>query len=695
MFGLEFLFSAALFALPLAALPLILHLLHRRKSTIVEVPTLRFIQSALQQTAARRKVQRWLLLAIRMLLLALLIWAVAQPARILASRFFSSAGDSVAAIVVDTSWSMQYRNDQLPLLDHAQQIVQSLLRDQLSESSVVLVTGDGEQGTFRPSAELLTQWTPLEYSASATPLADRVLAAAEMLSQNPASEKLLVVISDFQSRDFPRPLPKLSDDLRVVAIDLRPEQPRSAGVQRISLSPAQPIAGLGARVEVELAGPPSDLRPVSLEVAIVDGRQLLQRPPVMASFDDFGHAVVHFDLEMPAERWQIITARIDGEDPMPWDDRRQLAVEIPQQQRVIVLDGSDTTAQARRLVTLALDPQEGRLGSWPLRVENGRSISGHNAVVAILDALPDAPTAQAWTNHVNAGGTLVLMLKPGIEAAWHGPASEALEKLLPSRPFAADHGKVLRFAPAAAARQDASMADLLSNAAVLEGLRAARIVHMAVEDQRSTGLLIASMAGDERASVDRSGLLYLKRVGAGRVFTWSCIPDGVNTNLGTHPMFLPLLVNQCLRPLHTSFAGNAQVGELLSWPHARQQREMELHTPGGAAYRLPVSDGKATYTATEPGIYTWHVPGEQELRGLVNVSAPGAESQTSYRPAETLLPDGPNVLVARSLDELHSRIAEVSQPQPRWTVPLAMALLLLCFEGLISTESGPWSWLKR
>src|SRR5512145_2004805 len=133
MFGMQFLFTAALFALPLAALPLILHLLYRRKSPVVPFPTLRFIKASLQQSAARRKVQRWLLLAIRMLLLALLIWAVAQPAKTLAARFFSSGSNSVAVIVVDTSWSMQYRRDQVPLMAEAEAIVQQLLREQLRD----------------------------------------------------------------------------------------------------------------------------------------------------------------------------------------------------------------------------------------------------------------------------------------------------------------------------------------------------------------------------------------------------------------------------------------------------------------------------------------------------------------------------------------------------------------------------------
>lgn len=83
------------------------------------------------------------------------------------------------------------------------------------------------------------------------------------------------------------------------------------------------------------------------------------------------------------------------------------------------------------------------------------------------------------------------------------------------------------------------------------------------------------------------------------------------------------------------------------------------------------------------------------MRGLVNVTAPGDEAQAIYRPAETLLPQGPNVLVARSLEEMQSRIAEVTRPQPKWTVPLALAILLLCAESIISADGGLWNWLRR
>ncbi len=45
MFGLDFLFAAGLFALPLAGAPLLLHLLFRRKSPTVHFSTLRFIRA--------------------------------------------------------------------------------------------------------------------------------------------------------------------------------------------------------------------------------------------------------------------------------------------------------------------------------------------------------------------------------------------------------------------------------------------------------------------------------------------------------------------------------------------------------------------------------------------------------------------------------------------------------------------------
>src|SRR5580700_4714958 len=128
----SFLFSAALWALPLAGIPILLHLLYRRKSPIVQFSTLRFIKSSIQRTAARKKIQRWLLLACRALLLALLIYALSQPVtRPTGGALGGSTNSLAAAVVVDTSYSMLLQDQQVTLLQKANDTVVDLLQNEL------------------------------------------------------------------------------------------------------------------------------------------------------------------------------------------------------------------------------------------------------------------------------------------------------------------------------------------------------------------------------------------------------------------------------------------------------------------------------------------------------------------------------------------------------------------------------------
>src|SRR5439155_2429977 len=294
MFGLDFLFATAFFALPIAGAPLLLHLLFRRKSPTVYFSTLRFIRASIQQTAARRKLQRWLLLACRILLLALLIWAVAQPVKRLQASWTAGSRSTVAAIVVDTSYSMQLKDADVSLLSRADRAVQDLLRSELRDARVALLTSREDPGAreqLTTSAALLSQWAPLVPQVSDRPLADRVATARNLLSQQAADQKWLVILSDLQSREFPRPLENNSDQ-RTVLIDLHPEVARSAGITSLSIAPPQPIPGVGSEIAIEVAGRSGESRAMLLRVLKPDGSVLLQPSPVMANFDAGGRATI-------------------------------------------------------------------------------------------------------------------------------------------------------------------------------------------------------------------------------------------------------------------------------------------------------------------------------------------------------------------------------------------------------------------
>jgi hypothetical protein len=98
---------AALWALPVIAAPILIHLLRRRRADRVPFPSLRFVASA-QTSAARfrRLSDRWLLV-LRIAVLASGIAALAKPVLLTSARMETWNASTARAILVDTSASMR------------------------------------------------------------------------------------------------------------------------------------------------------------------------------------------------------------------------------------------------------------------------------------------------------------------------------------------------------------------------------------------------------------------------------------------------------------------------------------------------------------------------------------------------------------------------------------------------------------
>ncbi|HEY8667109.1 MAG TPA: BatA domain-containing protein, partial [Tepidisphaeraceae bacterium] len=440
MFGLSFLFSAALWLLPLAGLPILLHLLFRRKSPIIHFSTLRFIKSSLQRTAARKRIQRWLLLATRALLLALLIWAISQPAKKLAANWGAGQGSlgGVAAIVVDTGYSMELKEQEVTLLQRANNLVEDLLRGELKDSKVAIFrslpnpTDKPEQ--LETASAILSQWTPLSPQPAPQPLSERVMAAMQLLKRQDATHKWLVVITDLQSKEFAHPVP-LMDEGQLLLFDLHPDVPRDAGVTEVAVEPEQTIPGLASEGIVEVTGRSGDSRAVTLSLTAPDGKQLSASPPRMANFDAVGHGQVRFPVELPAERWLLMTGALQVDDSLAWDNTRSHLLEVPPRQVVTLFD-APSQPQAERFLRLALDFSEGKMPAWPIDLRKGRSFDGSiNVAVVPVTQWPDENECASLRNFARAGGTIIFALQPGLEESWPkltATQKKTLADLLPS-----------------------------------------------------------------------------------------------------------------------------------------------------------------------------------------------------------------------------------------------------------------------
>jgi Aerotolerance regulator N-terminal len=95
-------------ALAALAIPIIIHLMFRTRVRPVDLGTLQFLKVVLRDNARRRRLKRWLLLALRMGSLASIAFLFARP-YMLATE--PAPGDRLTVVLLDRSSSMGLQRD--------------------------------------------------------------------------------------------------------------------------------------------------------------------------------------------------------------------------------------------------------------------------------------------------------------------------------------------------------------------------------------------------------------------------------------------------------------------------------------------------------------------------------------------------------------------------------------------------------
>src|SRR3954452_23566328 len=119
-----------IYGLGAAAVPIIIHLLNRRKYREMPWAAMRFLLAAIQKNSRRIRVEHWLLLAIRTLVILLVVAAMAKP-------FLESLGGlpiiagqrTHHVLVLDGSLSMAYATGETTCWDQAKALAQQFVKD--------------------------------------------------------------------------------------------------------------------------------------------------------------------------------------------------------------------------------------------------------------------------------------------------------------------------------------------------------------------------------------------------------------------------------------------------------------------------------------------------------------------------------------------------------------------------------------
>ncbi len=199
---MSFLQPLMLVALPLIALPILIHLINQWRYQSKPWGAMMFLLAANRMNRGFARIRQWLILAMRTLVVAGLIFAVARP---LASGLLGlGAGGQVdtTVILMDRSPSMQVQGPGgLTKLDTGRRQLAGAL-DKLGSKHWVTVDAAGGEAVAHESLEAALLSPALTASSATSDLAGMLQAALEYLKNNQPGPTEVWICSDLRQRDW-------------------------------------------------------------------------------------------------------------------------------------------------------------------------------------------------------------------------------------------------------------------------------------------------------------------------------------------------------------------------------------------------------------------------------------------------------------------------------------------------------------
>ncbi|HHP7239806.1 BatA domain-containing protein [Longibacter sp.] len=352
---MSFLNPFVLLALATIAIPLLLHLFNLRRPQRVDFSSLSFVKELQKSAVQRVRIKQWLLLALRMLAIACLVLAFAQPTL---TGGLSGVGEQIRtahAVVVDNSLSMTMTDVDGDYLAQARAKADDVIAS-ASEGDDVVVWPTAREDGARPT---MMQSLPaardavggIEPAAGASAIATAVVQAARALSESTAPRKVVYVASDLQRSmlgdSTSTPMPE------GVATTLLPVGTRSqSNVGVIDVQVRSRIVEVGQAVEIEatLVNHGEESRPGAVASVYLDGDRVAQST---ADLEPGEPARVTFAVSPASRGWLTGHVEIEDDAFMP-DNTRPFILHVPEERRVLVVRGE---GQRTRYVDLALSSE--------------------------------------------------------------------------------------------------------------------------------------------------------------------------------------------------------------------------------------------------------------------------------------------------------------------------------------------------
>ncbi|PWK19795.1 BatA domain-containing protein [Xanthomarina spongicola] len=381
---MQFKHPELLYALFALLIPIIIHLFQLRKFKKEVFTNVAFLKKVTSQTRKSSQLKKWLILTARMLLLAALILAFAQPYTS-KTNTFNTKKETV--IYLDNSFSMQAKGEQGELFKRA---IQDLIENIDESEKITLFTNNA---TYRNTSidAIKNELLQLDFAPSQLSYDAVLLKCKNLFSPDSGILKQAIIISDFQIKET-QFNPSLDSIININTVQLKPVSTNNLQIDSLFIS-NQTATNLELTVNIINQGNVIENVPVSL----YSEGQLITK----TSINIEETAVANFTLSRDQK---IIGEIVIDDSNLPFDNSLFFNINKPNKAKVLSISESNEDF-LKRVYT----DGEFQLNSTILNELNYSQIENQNLI--ILNELESIPSSlkTALISYTNNGGFVLII----------------------------------------------------------------------------------------------------------------------------------------------------------------------------------------------------------------------------------------------------------------------------------------------
>ena len=318
---MQFKHPELLWALFLLLIPIIIHLFQLRRFKKTPFTNVAMLQKVISESRKSNNLKKWLLLLTRLMLLACIIISFAQP-------FFAKSTalqEKEMVIYLDDSFSMQAQKDGFTLLEQA---VQDLVKTVPSDSKFSLFTNNH---TFKDVElkNVQNELLSLDYKSNQLSFNEVVLKAKTLFSRSVATQKNLILISDFQERKQ-NVLQDSIKDLAIHLVNLKPDNTNNISIDSLYFNNATKNQ---IELNIEVSGIPED---ETVPISIYNDNRLIAK--TAAAYNSTKKTTT--TLSLPKN--EVIKGRVTlSDNGLVYDNNFYFNIDEKDKIKVLVISESD------------------------------------------------------------------------------------------------------------------------------------------------------------------------------------------------------------------------------------------------------------------------------------------------------------------------------------------------------------------